>query len=598
MAYKAAQLSYLVDLGMRPDADDTAAENFARNLVDHELAEFERIGDADGDGSDPPEDKGTVQRSGTTNTPGPGTAGATTPADPGQDLTRSANGNQTPADLQAEIQRAIAANAAERRRRAEFIRQQAGTDIPADLVQRALAEDWDEQQVTREFLRALRTRPAAVPGGHGSGGQIGIISRSHDGDCTLEALQGAMLLREGFALDDAMFARREASAMLRRDGVRGAWLNNLAAATAGGRFIARVAGGTEPDPMERFERARDMSHNFASLSMVDFCREALRLANRPVPHDRDDVIRRALSTATLSAIFSTSVNMQILQAYLGIADSTRGWVTEADVNDFKVNDRGRLTKASGMKKLARGAEAQQIEYGDAIESYKIARYAGQFTIDEQDMIDDSFGGLSEHTPRELGELAAELRPNLVYAILFANANMRDATPLFHADHGNVETSAALAAGTLRTAKANMATQSENGRSIQNAMRYLIVPENLEFTARQLVTSAELRNTTANTQDGTANPHQGQFQVVPDPRLDNGVTDPDTGTKYAGSETTWYGAAAANRNGIEIGYRRGTGRAPRMDTFMLTGARWGMGWKCNMDIGGKAIDWRGLHRATA
>ncbi len=596
MAYKAAQLSFLVDLGMRPDADDTAAENFARNLVDHELAEFERIGDAEGDGSDPPEDEGTVQRGGTTNPPGSGTAGATTPADPGQDLTRSGNGNQTPDDLQAEIQRAIAANAAERRRRAEFIRSQAGDDIPADLVQRALAEDWDETQVTREFLRSVRTRPAAVPGGH-SGGHIGIHSRGHETDCTLEALQGAILLRDGFDLQDQMFARREASAMLRRDGVRGGWINNLAAATQSGHVLARSADGT-PDPMERFERARERAHEYASLSMVDFAREALRLANRPIPHDRDDLVRSALSTATLTAVFSTSVNMQILQAYLGIEDSTRGWVTEAEVADFKTNDRGRLTKASGMKKLARGAEAQQIEYGDAIESYKIARYAGQFTIDDQDFIDDSFGALSEHTPRELGELAAELRPNLVYAILFASANMRDGVPLFHATHGNLETTSPLNAGKLQTAKANMTTQTENGRSIQNAMRYLIVPENLEFTARQLVTSAELRNTTANTQEGTANPHQGRFQVVTDPRLDNGVTDPDTGTSYAGSETNWYGAAAANRNGIEVGYRRGTGRAPRMDSFILTGARWGMGWKCNMDIGGKAIDWRGLHKATA
>lgn len=601
MAYKAAQLSFLVDLGMRPDADDATAENFARNLIDQELAEFERIGDAEGDGSDPPEDPGTVQRGG--NPPPPTVPGAATPPtnptnpeNPGEDLTRVGQGTAAnPLNVQAEIQRALAQDAADRRRRAEFIRAQAGDDIPGDLVQRALAEDWDETQVSREFLRAVRTRPAAVPGGNG-GGHLGIHSRSHDGDCTLEALQGAILLREGFALDDAMFSRQEASAMLRRDNVKGGWIHSLASQS--GTAILRVAGSNEPDPNERYERARDRAHRFARYSMMDFARESLRLAGRQVPDDPDDMVQRALSTATLTAVFSTSVNMQILQAYLGIADTTRGWVHEADVNDFKTNDRGRLTKASGMKKLARGAEAQQIEYGDAIESYKIARYAGQFTIDDQDFIDDSFGALSEHTPKELGELAAELRPNLVYAILFANANMRDGTALFHANHGNLETTSALNAAKLALAETNMSSQSENGRSINTMMQYLIVPRHLRFTARQLVNSAELRNTTANTQEGTANPHQGEFSIVSDPRLANGVTDPDTGTTYAGSTTTWYGAAANTRNGIEVGYRRGTGRAPRMDSFVLTGARWGMGWKCNMDIGGKALDWRGLHKATA
>jgi hypothetical protein len=259
-------------------------------------------------------------------------------------------------------------------------------------------------------------------------------------------------------------------------------------------------------------------------------------------------------------------------------------------------ERGRLTKASGMKKLARGHEAQQIEYGDAIEEYKIARYAGQFTIDDQDFIDDSFGGLSEHTPRELGELAAELRPNLVYGILLANANMRDSNPLFDALHSNVITSSALGPLTLDAARKTLAVQRENNRQVRTMMRYLIVPENLGFTAEQLISSAELRNSSGYI--GTANPNQNKFQVRTDPRLDNGVTDPDTGTTHNGSLTTWYGAAEGGRGGIEVGYRRGTGRAPRMETFLLTGARWGMGWKCAMDIGAKAIDWRGLVRATA
>ena len=419
-----------------------------------------------------------------------------------------------------------------------------------------------------------------------------IHSRSHSNDCTLESLQGGMLLRHGFALDNEIFGRREASAMLRRDGVRGTWLNQLVM-----RGQAHIAAG-QNDPFANFERARDQAHRYESYSMVDFARESLRLSNRSIPEDRDDMIRRALSTATLSAIFSTSVNMQILQAYLGIEDSTRGWVYETDVKDFKQIDRGRLTKASGMKKLARGAEAQQIEYGDSIESYKIARYAGQFTIDEQDFIDDTFGGMSEHTPNELGELSGELRPNLIYSIMLANAAMRDSVALFHANHGNLETSSALGALTLKTAKANMSTQTENGRALSNSMRYLIVPENLEFTARQLVTSGELRNQSTSSQDGSANPHQDQFTVVSDARLDNGVTDPDSGTAYSGSETTWFGAAAGGRCGIEVGYRRGTGRAPKMDTFTLSGARWGLGWKCNMDIGGKATDWRGLHKCTA
>lgn len=613
MAVSTAQRSFLVGIGLRPDADDNLAETFSRQLTDHELAEFERIGFQEGGsggsggagsggnggqgggaGTTPAEgDGGQVTRGGTEGSGGEGSGGAgggtgrpasgsgTTPTEgDGGQVTRGGAGE--PVDVEERIRREYERRESERLERLEFIREAAGDDVPRDLVERAMSEVWPQERVSREFLRAVRTRPPAAT----SGGNVGIHVQQ---GVTLEALQGAFLLREGFALDDEIFRRREADAMLRRDGASGSWLHEL----------ARGADQLPENRAGELQRARDESHRYSSMNMLDFARAALRLAGRTVPDNVDDLIHRAVSTATLTAVFSTSVNMQILQSYLGIEDSTRGWCFETDPADFKKIERGRLTKGTGLKKMARGGSPADITFGDETEEYKLGRYAGHFVIDEMDFIDDSFGATSPHTTRELGELCAEVRPNLVYSILLANAAMRDSVALFHATHGNLKTSSALSADTLRIAKASMAQQTENGRSIRTAMRYLLVPEALDFTGRQLVTSAELYQTGGAAVNGTANPHRGAFTVVSDPRLDNGVTDPDTGAVHAGSETTWYGAAAAGPHTIEVGYRRGTGRAPRMETYAITGKDgWGMGWKANMDIGAKAIDWRGLHKATA
>ncbi|TWU15966.1 phage major capsid protein [Allorhodopirellula heiligendammensis] len=584
MAYAAAQMSYLVDLGMRPDADDATAENFSRSLSPHEEAEFERIGyetSADeGDDIARGDDDGSGADDGT---PGDDDADPTSPP-----IQRDENGPLPPVggangdNVSDIVRREIAAHDAARRERLDFIRSEAGDDIPNDLVQRAMAEDWDQSRVSREFLRALRTRPSAVPAGSPAG-----HVRSHGSSCTLEALQGAILLRQGFELDSPIFARREARAVLSRSNVRGEWITRIASGNG-------TAGGNSTD--ERFLRARDEAHRYEGRSLPDICREALRISGRDVPSHDDDMIRRALSTATLDAVFSPSVNMQIIAAYLGVEDTTAGWTNPTDVRNFKTNERGRLTKGSGMKKLARGGTPNPIEFSDETEKYKIARYAGKFEISEEDIIDDSFGALSEHTPRELGEMAAELKPNLVFAILLANAAMRDGTALFHADHANLLALALDAAG-VDAAKVAMRTQTENERNIRNAMRFLIVPEQLDFKARQLMASAELRNAAGTGPEGTANPLQNRFTVVSDPRLDNGVVDPDTGTKYNGSSTQWFGAAAAGSNSIEVGYRTGTGRAPRMTTYMLPGDRYGMGWKCDLDIGAKAIDWRSMVKST-
>lgn len=581
MLYTPAQLSFLVDRGMRPDADDSLAEQFARTLDPHDAEQFVRIARADAAAdAEPPADLTRGQdapAAGDTTTPPAPAAGdvnrGETPAPAG---TPAPAPSPTEAEINRIVEARLAAAAVERQARLDHIARQAGPDVPQDLVQRAMAEAWPADRVDREFLAAIRRRAPSVGFGDAPAGHV------RTRDQSTQALQAGMLLRLGVDLQNPVFATNEAGAMLRRDHSRGAWLHQA---------NQQIARGGQLNP--EFERSMDAAHQYRDFSLVDFCRAALQSSGGTVPGDRADMIKRALSTATLQNVFSTSVNMQLLAGYLGFGDTTRDWTFEADVDNFKTQERGRLEKADGLALLARGkTEANHITFSDSKESYVIERYAGQFIVDERDIIDDSFGGISSHTPAELGEMAAEKRPELVYSILLGNPTMRDSVALFNAAHSNLAGSAALDATTLEAMRAAMAKQTENGRTIQTMMRFLIVPEALRFTAMRLVESVELLDTTASKIAGTYNPHRGLFQVISDPRLDNGIG------ALSGSGTTWYGAAQKSRHGIEVGYLRGSGRAPRIETFMLTGGTWGMGWKCNIDIGAKAIDWRGLAKRTA
>ncbi|QDT08003.1 hypothetical protein K227x_64330 [Rubripirellula lacrimiformis] len=580
MPYTDHQVSYMVDLGLPNDADETQCDVFVRGMNDFERAEFERVSDpvAPSPQSTPSDDPIVRDEiDDEPNGPAPIQRDPTPSPEDDQPITR------------AELARIEQQRTTDRQARHDAIARLQGDDVSRDVIERAYREDWPVERIAREFLESSRSqRPAAVdraPAGH---------TRSAATHNTLQALQGGMLLRQGIDLDNQIFRNAGASAMLRRENVGATWLTRLNAAGTN----VRRSEGTE---LDNFERARDESHRYANFSMFDFCREALTLAGRRMPEDRDDLIRSALSTAQLEAVFSTSVNMLILQAYMGIEDTTKGWCFETDVANFKKNERGRLTKGSGVKKLARGGKPTDITFSDETEEYAIARYAGKFIIDEQDIIDDTFGATSDHTTRELGELLAEIRPNLIYALLLSNPTMRDGVALFHADHGNLTASSAWGSDTYRAAKKKMVTQTENGRNIRNSLRHVIAPEELNFAVSQLLASVELRRDGGGdgSLQGTANPHRGTADPHFDPRLDTGVTDPDTGTAYAGSSSTWYGAAENGRNGIEVGYRRGTGRAPRMESFRLSGDdAYGMGWKGNLDIGVKAIDWRGLIKNVA
>jgi hypothetical protein len=333
------------------------------------------------------------------------------------------------------------------------------------------------------------------------------------------------------------------------------------------------------------------------MSAVDICAEAIRLDGRQVPQGRRNVIQAAFSGSALDSVFTSSVSASLLSTYMQSEDTTGGWVSEADVPDFKTNEREMLSKGPDLNLLPRGQTAEHLSHADTEETYKVSRYAKQFVVDEQDIIDDMLGALRE-TPGEMGDAAARLRPDLVYSILLANATLSDTVALFSAaTHANLQTSSALTSATLRDAIESVMTQQDNSVNLNLRPSHLIVPVGLLHDAANLVNSATLL-TGSDVQIGSANPIQmHNLTLVSDSRLDNGVTDPKSGAVNAGSATTWYMASAMART-IEVGYIRGSGRAPELRSFVLSQGQWGMGWDIKMDIGAKALDYRGFNKATA
>lgn len=148
----------------------------------------------------------------------------------------------------------------------------------------------------------------------------------------------------------------------------------------------------------------------------------------------------------------------------------------------------------------------------------------------------------------------------------------------------------------------MKIQTENSRNLNIAMKFLIVPPALEDTAYTLISSELVVDGTATGLTPNRNPNfRANLEVVADARLENGITDPTdpTGaTTHSGSATTWFGAAMANSHTIEVGYLRGSGRRPEVRSSILTQGKWGLAFDVKMDIGAKALDWRGLCKNTA
>lgn len=570
--------AYLESIGLRKDASDAEAQAFYSQLNAADKAR------ADAAAAQP------------TNTPAPAAGGATTttrsettpPAAPntqGPGARGQESGRQDPPPANPA---APAGNDAERaianeRLRVRSLRELAGSDVPAELLTRAIDEGWDEARASREFLAGVRQQrsnpaPATAPG-------------LWQGGIAVRAPADALAL--GFGL------------MLRENPGFGSNLPERYRQFHEGNFRP------VPNPSQNQDllRAADAAWQYRHMSMVDFVRAACMADFGRVPSDPAEAFRSAVSGSTLSAIFTTNVNAQFLGGWEETADSTVGWVSESDVPNFLTQERAQMGKFGKLKKLAKGKKADHLDTDDKKEEYKIARYAGQFVIDDQDIINDRFGALEQFSPREMGSSARTLRPDLVYAILLANAALSDNVALFHATHGNT-TTGALAAATLKTAITLMLKQRLGRANDADAKkhplnvtpRFLIVPQDLVFTAMELMQSTMIvlaGNT--DTERGNANVLANMMQIRGDDRIGaNGCWDPAAEVVRTGTATNYFLAARPGENGaktIEVGYLRGTGRVPQIRPFNLTQGQWGIGWDVAYDIGSKALDHKGFVKST-
>lgn len=448
--------------------------------------------------------------------------------------------------VRAEAQRA-------ERTRIAAIHEMVRGDVPDAIVQRAIDDGWTAERAAQAFLTAINdSRPEPVPAG-----TPGIHVRDHGRDCNERTLAAGLRMRCGLTVIDpnASDARRAEQ-----------------------------------------ERLADQGQRYSDMSLIDVCRESLRLAGQRIPLGRAETIRAAVSTNGMTNIFTDSVNAAIVQGFEEAGDPTAGLVREADVADFKTNTDIQLGKSAGLRQLPRGKAAEHASRADSTETYKIHRYAEQVAIDEQDLIDDNVGALTDW-PRELGQEAGRVRPDLVISLLLANPTLNaDSVAVFHADHANLGTSStALATATLQAGITAMRKQRQDDRPLNIAPKFLLVPADLEFTAAILLKSADRTNAS-----GGFNPLKGlNIDIRADDRLGvAGVTDPRDQTARVGTATNWFLVGDPQRGpAIKVAYLAGTGRRPVLRPYVLDRGQFGLGWDVKFDFGAAIMDYRGLYKAT-
>jgi len=460
------------------------------------------------------------------------------------------------------------------RERITAIRTTAGTDADEAFIQRAIDENWTLERTNAEVLTLIRQHRAPAVGG--------IHSRSRETDVNARSLAAGFLATDG--MDPTKHSMHP--------------------------------GTRDPGRADRLtEQDADRGDQFRGLSYYDIVRECVRLDTGRIPRSVDDAIdslRASTSGATLSYVFTTNIYARLLAGWESMGDTTSGWCDEEDVPNFMTQEDISLAATADLERLPAGDTAKHATASDSREQYSIARYAKQFVVDEQNLIDDRLGAIMR-MPFELGQAARRLRPDLVYSLLLQNPTMLDTGAVFNATavttaggHANLGTTA-LSSDGLKAAITAMVSQRLNrtsdmpGQQLNIRPRFLIVPAALEWTGRALTASAMLAKLFADSSDPWYSQlnliAQEGLRLVVDDRIGAiGVWDPKNKTARTGLDTNWFLAEGGSR-GLRVAYRRGTGRAPSLRSFQLSEGQWGVGWDIKHDIGAAFTEYRTWYEST-
>jgi hypothetical protein len=330
------------------------------------------------------------------------------------------------------------------------------------------------------------------------------------------------------------------------------------------------------------QQARDLH----ATSLVDLCRVALQMDGQTMPSNRDSMIRASLSTLSLPTALGDAANKVLMESYL---ESPATWRTFAAIKsavDFKDHTGVRPSETGDLTELPPGGE---IKYGSLAEStykYSVDTFAKMLGIDRRDIINDDLSMFDE-TSRLLGRAAMRSLSDLVYKTLLANTGsfFSGGNSNYDAGVGTALSITSLEAGIARM----MAQRDTEKRDLDIRAKTLLVPPELQVSAKQLLLSEFIQRASNDVPTGNALKNSVGLEV--EPRLSN--SDRFTGT----SAKAWYLFASPSDTPIIVAFLQGK-QMPTVEFFGLDSDvnRLAVSWRVYFDYGAALADHRAAYKA--
>ena len=355
--------------------------------------------------------------------------------------------------------------------------------------------------------------------------------------------------------------------------------------------------GVSADQLEKSYGAKTVEAGMAEMDMPlkQLLIECMKLDGIPYSRGFDnETIRAAFSSVSLPGILSNVANKKLLQSYEAQPIIAMKLCSTGDLNDFKENDRFRLTDVGDLLPIAADGE---IKDGGLIEESaknQLDTYGKKFCLTRKMIINDDLGAFMK-VPTAMGNRAARLIDQLFFSRLLSNPAQADGKALFSTNHKNLLSgaSSALSSDSLKKAIQLFLDQVDaDGQPISVEPKYLLVPTALKHLAIELTQGATL------IMSGTDNAVRPALNVLSDENLQV-ISSPYLGNSaYEGSsQTGWYlfGDPKTVDTWV-IGFLKGK-RTPTVERGETDFNTLGLWFRVYFDLGVREQDHRGMVKAN-
>ena len=355
--------------------------------------------------------------------------------------------------------------------------------------------------------------------------------------------------------------------------------------------------GVSADQLEKTYGAQTVEAGMRDMDMPlrQLLIECMKMDGIPYSRGFDnETIRAAFSSVSLPGILSNVANKKLLQSYEAQPIIATKLCSTGDLNDFKENDRFRLTDVGDLLPIAPDGE---IKDGGLIEESaknQLDTYGKRFCLTRKMIINDDLSAFMK-VPVAMGNRAARLIDQLFFSRLLRNPAQQDGKALFSTAHRNLLSgaSSALSADSLKKAIQLFLDQVDaDGQPISVEPRFLLVPTALKHLAIELTQGATL------IMSGADNAVRPALNVLADENL-RVVSSPYLGNSaYEGaSQTGWYLFGDPKTvDTWEIGYLKGK-RTPTVERGETDFNTLGLWFRVYFDLGVREQDHRGMVKAV-